>query len=343
MVSITRAIVHEVPAGKYVPGGESAVRLSAAETILAVPTRRFVEDNMLDFALKSPRHVVQDPGSGSTTPSLALKILTNPKKHFVESSQHIARNLHEAQTGGSPSGIVIVALVQHAGETGLAILKAEHQEGMQLKEVDDHGAAHFDLEHLNELIIGNNSRVYKIALLFAADDGETVVGQMVDQQNGVAFAAFFLGAFLGCRLAENAEIQTKSFVDSALNFANSDDLEPATRARYATALVAYVQSPEQTFAAADFAQRFLAPEDQDSFLSSMPEGIAGGVFTKDMTLVPGHGAGLRLYGQGVVVSASADALDRGALEVISEDDGGTVIRVSGAVRRFGLVNAPKAG
>lgn len=164
---------------------------------------------------------------------------------------------------------------------------------------------------------------------------------MVDQQNGVGFAAFFLGSFLGCRLAENAEMQTKQFVDSAMAYANDASLDPVKQARYATALVAYVQSPDQTFEASEFADQFLDPEDRDPFLQSLPPELSHAVISKDTKLVPGHGAGLRFYGHGVVVSASADALERGALQVLSEEDGSTVIRLTGALRRLGLVNAPK--
>ncbi|MDO8122670.1 nucleoid-associated protein [Isoptericola sp. b490] len=339
MVEIVKAIVHEIPQGRYDPDGQNQLRLSGTETTLAPRTKRFIEENMLDFALKSPRYVVQDPEASSTTPELAVEILDDADAKLVECSQKIAHNLFAAQTGGSPSGILIVALVRGPDGLSLAILKAEHQEGMQLEQVLDGGTLHFDLRHLDELIIGNNSRVYKIALLHKAEGG--VAGEMVDQQNGVAFAAFFLSAFLGCRLAENAEIETKKFVDSALAFANREGLDPAKRARYATAVVAYVQSPADTLEAAKFADDFLDVSDRDDFLGAMPASLVGRVVAKDATLVPGHGAGLRIYGDGIVVSASADALERGALEVLADDDGATVIRLTGAVRRYGLVGAPR--
>lgn len=339
MVTIEQAIIHEVPRGKYVPGTEAQLRLSEAPTVLAAETRRFVQEDMLDFALRSPRYVVQDPNSSSTTPSLVSEILKDPGKTFVDNSKKLAANLYAAQTGASPSGILIVAIVKSGEGRSVAILKAEHQEGMQLKQIDEQGVSHFDLEHLNELIIGNNSRVYKIAVLHDTADG--VAGEMVDQQNGVGFAAFFLSNFLGCELAENSEVQTKEFVDFAMNYANDVALDPVKQARYATAVVAYVQSPSETFEAAEFAEAFLDAEDRDDFLASMPGEMRSAVITKNTKLVPGHAGGLRFYGNGVVVSASAEALERGALEVLSDDEGGTVLRLKGALRRLGLVHAPK--
>lgn len=339
MVQISRAIVHEIPKGRYAADGEAQVGLSGAETALAVQTKRFIEENMLDFALKSPRQIIEDSDAGSTTPALVRELLAS-EDQFVAASQAIARNLHRAQTGNSPSGILIVAIVADASVPSVVLLKAEHAEGMRLRRVGSDESGRFDLEHLNELIVGNNSRIYKIALLSVAD--EQFVGQMVDQQNGVAFADFFLSAFLGCRLADNSEVQTRQFMQSTMGWVNDSVGNDALQARYATALVAYMASPEPTFQASDFADRFLEPEDRDSFIDSLPEDVASSVVNKDLALVPGHGEGLRMYAPGVVVSASASALDRGDLEIIAEDSGSTTIRIRGSLQKYGLGSAPKA-
>lgn len=339
MVKLIRAIVHEIPAGRYSPDSEYQVALSTVVSNLAPETRRFIEENMLDFALKSPRNILEDPGTSSGTPAVVREVLTDPDKNFVDGSQVLARGLHQAQTGNSPSGILIVAIVSQVEGEGLLIMKAEHQEGMRLRRVGDSDTGHFDLEHLDELIVGNNSRVYKIAVL--RPTGTALSGQMVDQQNGVAFAEFFLTNFLGCRLADNAEIQTKQFMDSTMAFINKDITDEDKRSRYATALVAYVTSPSETFQASAFSEQFLEPEDRDSYAHSLPEQIASTVIAKNLALVPGHGAGLRLYGSGVLVSVSAPALERGAVSV-SEESGETKITITGPLKRYGLGTAPKA-
>lgn len=197
MVQILRAIVHEVPKGRYSADSEEQVGFSSAESNLAPQTKRFIEENMLDFALKSPRNILEDSDSGSTTPDLVRELLADPDNKFVEHSKAIASNLHRSQTGNSPSGILIVAIVAQPAGTGLVILKAEHQEGMRLQRVGDGADGHFDLEHLNELIVGNNSRVYKIAVLRPTSTHAPLAGQMVDQQNGVAFADFFMSGPAG--------------------------------------------------------------------------------------------------------------------------------------------------
>lgn len=339
MPHITRAIVHEIPKGRYSADGQARVALSAAETELALETRRFVEDNMLDFALKKPRNIVEDIASSSKVRDLVRQVLTDPGRCFVQASQEIAQILHETQTGNSPSGILIVALLGSGESASVAILKAEHQEGMRLQRVGNSSTGHFDLEHLNELIVGNNSRVYKIAVLRAANG--SLAGEMVDQQNGVAFADFFMTSFLGCRLADNSEVRTKQFMEAALDYVNKEVRDEAKQARYATALVAYMASPADTFQAAEFADQFLEVDDRDDFVHSLPTDLSNAVITKNMSLVPGQGAGLRIYGAGIVISASANALNRGALQVISETDSETVIRVKGSLTKYGLGAGPK--
>jgi nucleoid-associated protein YejK len=340
MVRISQAIVHEIPKGRYSAESEEQVAFSSAASNLAPQTKRFIEENMLDFALKSPRDILEDAGSASSTPASVKDILGDPDTNFVSGSQVIARNLHQAQTGNSPSGILIVAIVDANSAPSLVIMKAEHQEGMRLQRVSDSQGDHFDLEHLNELIVGNNSRVYKIAVLNIAEAG-SLIGRMVDQQNGAAFADFFMSSFLGCRLADNAEIQTKQFMESAMTYINSHVADEETRARYATALVAYMSSPAESFQASEFSEQFLEIEDRDAFVHSLPEQVASSVIGKNLSLVPGRGAGLRLYGAGVTVSASASALERGALQIVSDQAGETVIRITGPLSKYGLGSAPK--
>lgn len=273
-VRIRRAIIHEIPKGKYSAEGEARVALSYSETALQVETRRFIEENMLDFSLRHPRLIVEDPTLAGTAPTLVKDMLSDPAS-FVERSQSLAQLLHQSQTGNSPSGILIVAVVEDGSAVSLAILKAEHQEGMRLKRGESGESDHFDLEHLNELIVGNNSRVYKIAVLNSQSD--LVSGQMVDQQNGVAFADFFLTHFLGCKLADDAEIQTKQFMEAALTFVNASVSDQALKARYAGAIVAYMQSPADTFQAAEFADQFLEVDDRDDFIAALPDAVSTAV------------------------------------------------------------------
>nr|WP_255622080.1 nucleoid-associated protein [Tessaracoccus sp. OS52] len=291
---------------------------------------------MVAFALKGPRQIVEDDRISSSTPQLVRDAMTDPDKRFVDTSQGIAQNLFAAQTGNSPAGILIVAIVKEGASQSLLIMKAEHQAGIRLQKRD----GVFGLQLLDDLVVGQNTRVYKVAVLTGGADG-TLIGQMVDQQNGDAYAAFFLSAFLGCRLADDAEVQTKAFMDGALDFFSSGITDEAKRMKYVQAVTAYIQSPADTFQATEFAQQFLEPEDRDAFIDDLPEDLRKNVVSKNLSLVPGRGGGLRLYAHGVIVSANSLALERGDLKIVAQEDDSVTIQIRGRVTRYQYGSAPK--
>lgn len=337
-ITIKKSIVHEIPKGRHSQQDEIDVRLSTELTSLEVETRRFITDNMVKFALKQPRDIKKDPEASSPIPDLVTEILNDVENKFVGASQKIATHLYRSQTASSPSGILIISEIINDGRHALLIMKAEHQEGMRLKR--DDGTGRFDLEHLNELIVGQNSKIYKVAVMSLNDEG-LVVGQLVDQQNGVKFADFFLSAFLGCQLADRAEVQTKTFMDYAIKHFNDNLGDPAKASRYAGALSAYMYAPGEDFQPSVFADNFLEAEDRDEFLDSMPDSIGDRVIRKDLKLVAGGGSGVRIIGQGFAVTASNEAFSSGAIMVDTLATGETVIRLSGELKRVAFGAIPK--
>lgn len=337
-ITISKAIVHEVPKGAHSTKSDTDVTLSTELTPLRSETRRFVIDNMLKFALKHPRDIKWDQASSSNTPTLIMKILGGEGDSFVQASQDIAKVLYRSQTANSPSGILVVASIVRDGRNALLIMKAEHQEGMRLRR--DEGSGRLDLEHLNELIVGENSRIYKVAVMDLADDG-SVIGQMVDQQNGVQYADFFLERFLGCQLADKAELQTKAFMESAIKHFNEGLNDPVKASRYAGALSAYMHAPAEEFQPSAFADEFLEPADRDDFLDAIPDSVGDGVIRKDFKLIAGGGSGVRIVGHGFTVVASSEAFSSGSISVSQSETGETVIKLSGDVKKMTFGAVPK--
>ncbi|MGJ0383717.1 nucleoid-associated protein [Paenarthrobacter nicotinovorans] len=331
--------MHEVPKGKFSTKDDVDVTLSSELTPLQIETRRFIEDNMLKFALKQPRQIKRDTTATSNTPDLVSAIINDADQTFVKASQELARGLYRSQTANSPSGILVVASAEMNGRDSVLLMKAEHQEGMRLRR--DESTGRLDLEHLNELIVGHNSRIYKIAVMELADD-DTIIGQMVDQQNGVMYADFFLHEFLGCQLADRAEIQTKTFMDAAIRHFNESITDPEKAARYAGALSAYMHAPGADFQAGAFADDYLEADDRDDFLDAIPESVGDNVIRKDMSLVAGKGAGVRIIGHGFTVVASNEAFETGKITVTKDETGETVIRLSGDLRQMNFGPLPKS-
>jgi hypothetical protein len=338
-ITISKAIVHEVPKGAHSTKSDTDVTLSTELTPLQVETRRFIIDNMVKFALKHPRDIKWDQTASSNTPALVSKIINDADNSFVQASQDIARVLYRSQTANSPSGILVVASVVKDGRDAVLLMKAEHQEGMRLRRDEDSGR--LDLEHLNELIVGQNSKIYKVAVMDLADDG-TVIGQMVDQQNGVMYADFFLANFLGCQLADKAELQTKVFMESAIKHFNEQLSDPVKASRYAGALSAYMHAPTEDFQPSVFADDFLEPQDRDDFLAAIPDSVGDGVIRKDFKLIAGGGSGVRIIGHGFTVVASSEAFASGNISVSKSDNGDTVIKLSGDLKQMTFGALPKS-
>jgi len=337
-ISISKAIVHQIPKGKHSTKVDNDVTLSTELTPLRTETLRFIVDNIVKIALKQPREIKQDDSLSSTTPRLVKEILSDPESEFVSRSQDFAKTLFRSQNPNSPSGILVVAKIQDEGVNAVLLMKAEHQEGIQVRR--DEKTGRLDLEHLAELIVGHNSKIYKVAVLNLADDG-TVVGRMVDQQNGAMYADFFLADFLGCRLADRAEVQTKAFMDSAMKHFNDDIGDPEKATRYAAALSTYMHTPANDFQPSEFAATYLEPRDRDSFLGSIPESVGDNVIRKDLKLVTGGGQGIKFVGQGFTIVASQESLASGNLEVSTAEDGSTVLKLNGQLKKIGFGSLPK--
>ncbi|WP_426734427.1 nucleoid-associated protein [Glutamicibacter sp. 2E12] len=337
-ITISQAIVHEIPKGAHSSKDDSEVTLSTQLTPLQAETRRFIVDNILNVALKEPRDIKEDPDATSQTPGLVSAIFKNADKTFVEASQEIAQVLYRSQTATSPSGILVVATIKQDAQDKVLLMKAEHQEGMRLRH--DESTGRLDLEHLNELIVGHNSKIYKVALLNLSDE-ESLVGVMVDRQNGVAYADFFLTKFLGCTLADRSEVQTKIFMESSMKHFN-DIEDPVKAARYASALTSYMQTPSKDFQSSVFADTYLDVEDRDHYLDSIPHTVGDSVIRKDLKLISGGGHGVKFIGQGFTLVASQESLAAGNIRVTKSEDGSTVIKLNGQLKQIGFGSVPKS-
>ncbi|KSU66696.1 nucleoid-associated protein [Arthrobacter sp. NIO-1057] len=337
-ISILQAIVHQIPKGRHSTKDDTDVVLSTELTPLQPATVRFIVDNIIKIALKQPREVKRDESQPSTTPKFVTEILIDPNGRFIEASQEIAKTLYRSQTPNSPSGILVVARTIEDGFESVLLMKAEHQEGIQVHRDPETGR--LDLKHLEELIVGHNSRIYKVALLRLADD-ETIVGHMVDQQNGAMYADFFLADFLGCQLADKSEVQTKTFMDSAMKHFNEDIDDPEKASRYASGLAAYMQTPATDFQPSEFADTYLEPEDRDYFLDAIPQTVGNNVIRKDLKLITGGGQGIKFIGHGFTIVASQESISSGKIEVTKSDDGSTIMKLHGHLKKIGFGSLPQ--
>jgi hypothetical protein len=330
-IELEATMVHEVPRGSGRTPSDRSVTLSENPTVLDAATDRFIREQMLLPSLGSSREVVEDPTfdqDSSVLPAAVKQILDDPMS-LPECSRTIAEHLFQAQSGAASAGIFLASKAKFDGRDVVVLTKAEHQEGVRLRQSGTVDHVAFQVEHITELIVGKNSRVYKIAILWV--EGSRLVGRMIDKQNGVAFADYFLGAFLQMTLRHKAELATQGFVNTITKQIESAAWSPEKKTRYVNALVAVLDSPEKTIDPQQFLRTFIDREDRDGLAAALPHG-SDVAFRKDTTLVEDKVGGLKMQiaDGSVEVRASRHAVDVGIVKVESEHPDGPRVTIIGA-------------
>ena len=242
---------------------------------------------------------------------------------MVAVSKALVKCLQESQSPVSPGGIFVLADATQDGKSAVIIAKLEHQEGVRATPTTlNTGETTFGVQLLKDLLFTTNSRVYKVALFIGEEiENDLLHGVVVDRQmTGSSLAQFFLTTFLGCQLAERADLLTERFYNGTQSYINSVT-DPEKKARYEVALLSEMQSQGDTLSVLDFASHHLEIEDRDNFAQSLQgSGVPSRTFAKDNNLVKTKILKVKLNTEaGVTVLAPPETLDNGVVSV----EGGT--------------------
>lgn len=339
-IALMSTMIHEVPRGRRRDDGTSGIIFSGVPTPLNIETDRFIREEMLQPSLATGREIIYVDSARSQVPQLAREILEDDS-NLVENSKEIVKHLHASQSGAGSAGVFIASLAEAGGIRRLVLMKAEHQEGVQLRHRGSGDDIVFEVEHLQELILGRNSRVYKIALLWV-NAHDQLMGLMVDRQNGAGYADYFLSEFLGFDLVHQSEVMTQAFVNGLSTFLNSDLVHEEKKIRYGAAAVAVLESPQERLNPSAFISSFIDPEDRDVLRSVLPPHVVAQDFPKDVRLVSSQIGGLRMSTDtGVNIQATQDALADGTISVDTDAGGSPRIVIKGAPEGFRLSKPPK--
>lgn len=340
-ITLLSTMIHEVPRGRRKEDNGEGIVLSNSPTPLNPNTDRFIREEMLQPSFASGREIVYVNDMRSPVPQLARDILADVS-NLAPHSKEIARHLHASQSGSGSAGVFMASIAESGGVTRLVIMKVEHQEGVQLRHTGTGDDIVFEVEHLQDLILGQNSRVFKIALLWTDPANGRLVGVMVDRQNGVAFADYFLSEFLGFELVHQAEVMTQEFVKGLTTFLNSNLVPEDKKIRYGAAAVAVLESPQTRLNPKAFITQFIEPEDRDVLRAILPHNVATQDFRKDIRLVSSQIGGLKMStNTGVTLQATQDALSDGTIEVDASDPNDPRIIVRGTPEGFKLSKPPR--
>ena len=198
----------------------------------------------------------------------------------------------------------------------------------------------FGLEHLRNIILSNQTRVFK-AGLFSHGDSATgqIRGLVSDNQRSYTsqteVADFFLKKFLGCRLTEAPEIVTKKVLDATEGFIFNQVEDPEHRARYTTALYADFGNETNMFNPVGFALTNFRVEDRQPYSEWLVEhGIEPQQFPKNTELIESRLRKVTMgFASGVAVIYPPDVLGQ-EVEISQIDGGRTRVVVEDELKRF---------
>lgn len=209
---------------------------------------------------------------------LVTRLLDGTKKEFVDLSRNLACRLTNAQIGGSIKAGIAVFIDGTMGsgsraERFVVVMKAESDAGF-VKEKVKKGVF---LKFISDMVLGAQQRLFKIGCFVEKTQGtenngarsksdfEVIVYDHQMSNTGSNEAArYFYGAFLGCRLADNARRLTRIFYEEASAYINDLKLKSQERLELRSHLVSYLKSQEKHISVKDFVDRYIPTQMRDA-------------------------------------------------------------------------------
>lgn len=289
-LEIEKLIVHDIPSRKANSEVESPI-LSEIESPLNPSVTNYIRDKIVGTLVNNSLIVNFDPSIGSRVPELVFDNLGDQAIGFVETSQKLATFLFETQTGVNTDGLLVVAQTELEGVPSVALVKLEREAGTRVLEIEIQGKHTLDVQYLQDLMLTDKTRVFKVGLFVQEGDSiETIQGWVSDNQSSRMHrgnvADFFLRKFLGCRPREAPDITTKNHYDATELWLNQEVTDSSKKARYAVFVAAEMQRPTGVVRPRWFAGQYLDTEDRRSYIEHLENhDLPTTEFIKDTSLI----------------------------------------------------------
>ncbi|GAA4770198.1 hypothetical protein GCM10025784_17270 [Citricoccus nitrophenolicus] len=307
---------------------EFAATLTDVEVELTEADLNFLRERFVDALERRALRILPSEDVDSPTPTLVQDHLEDP--NMLSLSQSLAIRLAAVQRLNAKPGLLVVADAELDGTKCVLIAKVEHQEAMRAEPtVLKDGLRGISLEHINDLVFGELNRVYKIAILRQTDlDASTedaaqeFEGYLADIQNGRNFANYYLGEFLGFRLADEPEVLTERFLETFSVVIESSSLNANEKIDAHAALSLELKSNTQTLDAADFIRKHIPAAHQQVIQRGAKErGLPLMSFTKDPRRVKNKLDNLRIrLGGDISIDAPADQIGEAGKVRVQRND-----------------------
>ena len=315
-------IIHEVPQ-RFVGDPNRKLDLSQKAEKLTGQLRPFFDRKLKGSLARYGFDVAHDASQSTPIPGLVAEIAVDKTK-LVAASQKMAEHLYGVQTGVNPAGLLCVAIGDCGGQTGVAVLKVERDEGARVQRQGSGAQRSLTMAYLDDLMITGKTRIFKASLfVLGGSTAKSLSGRVADDQRGNEYghdvASFFLSLFLGCKLRIEPRVATREVFTVAEQFINEEVDTPERKANYTLSLLAEMHAPSRDIRPRDFATQFFEPEDRTPFRQFLAEHEidADAVIQKDISLIENRISrvrmeteeGLMLLGRGELINRLIDVED----------------------------------
>lgn len=312
-ISARSLIAHQVPRPI---GGAATAEPLLSEAVPELPT------NTLAFFARRLMRSIQDRGQAVEVdprfedprlPAIIQELLRAEEMDLVEPSQRAARHLLEVQPGSpyESESLFVTADVVANGVSSIALMKLEREEGVHVHTRDIDGKRVLDVEVLEDLMLTDNTRVFKAGVFWL--DQDVLKGYVSDDQQGARDdpARYFLQRFLGCRLERSPSIVTRDFFQAAEDFISEQVGDGESKLRYYTALQAELSSNRTQIDPVQFASDHMQQEDRARFEEHLlGAGVPTAAFDKDISKLGPRVSRSRLRtSAGITISGSASEIE----------------------------------
>lgn len=288
-INLGRIIFH------YVPSGPTDVAhqlvLSRIESPLNNQARNYFRQKLVATLANGAYPVLFDTQSASVVPGTVLNITAAGSQHFVGDSQIMARHLYEIQNMNNGRGVFAVAEVDCSGLKAVAVVKLENGEGARALPTSYRGEPTFDVEHLQNLMLTDKTRIFKAALFAQhgtalADIDGLVSDNQFTRGSRSGVADFFLRTFLGCLLQEDPAVVTRNFLEAAQDWINSEVDDPSKQTDYTVAVLTEMKRNVNVIDPGLFATDHLDLGHRQDFVDYLEDrAIPAAAFPKDIRLM----------------------------------------------------------
>lgn len=239
----------------------------------------------LQRTLQQRGHPVEEDEQAESPPLPRLFAnFLNDELDLLQVSQRAADHLYRSQSGSphEEECLFVTCEVSMMGKKGVAVMKLEREEGVQIETQDIDGKETLMVKVLDDLMLTDNTRLFKAGVFWL--DRTTLYGSVSDTQQNTQtdIAQYFISGFLGCRFQKLPNVVTKDFFDAVPNFINSEVTDSEKKLNYYWALQTEVNSNKNNIDPVQFVADNFDLDHQDNVAAYLSDaGVPDAVFNKD--------------------------------------------------------------